>query len=138
MKILGKQTMAVAAMAVSKLCYSNSPNRDLLVKPTKKNLMGSPKFFLNAPNLSSNATRRVSSPIQASNSPEESSSTNNSNGISQEDLKYLWKLGGGSVAGAALIKYGSIIFPEITKPNILLALTMVTEISCETFLLISL
>ncbi|EEF44826.1 conserved hypothetical protein [Ricinus communis] len=42
-----------------------------------------------------------------------------------EDLSFLWKLGAGSVAGAAIIKYGSILFPEITRPNILLALAIV-------------
>lgn len=44
----------------------------------------------------------------------------------QEDLKYLVKLGGGSVVGAAVIKYGSIILPEITRPNIIQALIMVS------------
>ena len=44
----------------------------------------------------------------------------------QEDLKYLVKLGGGSVVGAAVIKYGSIIAPEITRPNIVQALVMVS------------
>lgn len=43
----------------------------------------------------------------------------------QEDLKYLVVLGGGSVAGAAVIKYGSIIFPEITSPNLGEALFMI-------------
>lgn len=46
--------------------------------------------------------------------------------ISQEDLNYLWKLGAGSIAGAAVIKYGSILFPEITRPNIVEALAMVS------------
>ncbi|CAA0838899.1 Unknown protein [Striga hermonthica] len=45
--------------------------------------------------------------------------------VSQDDLKYLVMLGGGSFAGAAAIKYGSIIFPEITRPNLGLALFMV-------------
>ncbi|XP_056165180.1 uncharacterized protein LOC115689847 isoform X2 [Syzygium oleosum] len=44
----------------------------------------------------------------------------------QEDLNYLWKLGAGSIAGAALIKYGSILFPEITRPNIIEALGMIS------------
>ncbi|XP_021639704.2 uncharacterized protein LOC110634864 [Hevea brasiliensis] len=124
--------MAVATMArvAPKLCDSYSSNHKLLLKPTKKNLMGSSKFFfLNAPNLSSNATKKGPyHPIHASNSPreEESSSMNNSNTISQEDLNYLWKLGAGSVAAAALIKYGSILFPVIARPNILLALIMVS------------
>ncbi|XP_030546236.1 uncharacterized protein LOC115752266 isoform X2 [Rhodamnia argentea] len=45
---------------------------------------------------------------------------------SQEDLNYLWKLGAGSIAGAAVIKYGSILFPEITRPNIVEALGMIS------------
>ncbi|XP_059643746.1 uncharacterized protein LOC132285571 isoform X1 [Cornus florida] len=46
--------------------------------------------------------------------------------LSKQELNYLWKLGVGSVAGAAAIKYGSILFPEITRPNILLALIMIS------------
>ncbi|KAI7984725.1 hypothetical protein LOK49_LG14G01729 [Camellia lanceoleosa] len=45
--------------------------------------------------------------------------------ISQEDVSYLWKLGVGSIVGAAVIKYGSVIFPEITRPDILVALIMI-------------
>ncbi|KAI3423610.1 uncharacterized protein J3R85_010803 [Psidium guajava] len=44
----------------------------------------------------------------------------------QEDLNYLWKLGAGSIAGAAIIKYGSILFPEITRPNIVEALGLIS------------
>ncbi|KAK6143301.1 hypothetical protein DH2020_023649 [Rehmannia glutinosa] len=46
--------------------------------------------------------------------------------VSQEDLNYLVKLGAGSVAGAAAIKYGSIIFPGITQPNLILALLIIS------------
>ncbi|KAL0387858.1 UNVERIFIED_CONTAM: hypothetical protein Sradi_2667600 [Sesamum radiatum] len=45
--------------------------------------------------------------------------------VSEEDWKYLAKLGVGSVAGAAAIKYGSIVFPEITRPNLAQALLMI-------------
>ncbi|XP_047340632.1 uncharacterized protein LOC124944425 [Impatiens glandulifera] len=44
---------------------------------------------------------------------------------SQEDLMYLGKLGAGSIIGAIAIKYGSILLPEITTPNIYLALFMI-------------
>lgn len=44
----------------------------------------------------------------------------------QEDLSYVLKLGGGSMVGAAIIKYGSILFPEITRPNIVQALIMIS------------
>ena len=40
-------------------------------------------------------------------------------------MKYLVQLGGASVAGAAAIKYGSIIFPEITQPNLAQALFII-------------
>ncbi|KAM7475895.1 hypothetical protein LguiB_023138 [Lonicera macranthoides] len=45
--------------------------------------------------------------------------------VKQVDLGYLLKLGGGSLLGAAAIKYGSALVPVITKPNILQALTMI-------------
>lgn len=44
----------------------------------------------------------------------------------QEDLGYVLKLGGGSMVGAAIIKYGSVLFPEITRPNIVQALIMIS------------
>lgn len=40
-------------------------------------------------------------------------------------MKYLVQLGGASVAGAAAIKYGSIVFPQITQPNLAQALLMI-------------
>ncbi|CAK9164891.1 unnamed protein product [Ilex paraguariensis] len=46
--------------------------------------------------------------------------------LSQEDWKYLVQLGGGSVVGGAAIKYGSVLFPQITKPNIFIALIMIS------------
>lgn len=45
--------------------------------------------------------------------------------VKQDDLNYLWKLVTGSVGGAAVIKYGSVLFPDITRPNILQALFMI-------------
>ncbi|KAM0017343.1 hypothetical protein Hdeb2414_s0027g00687071 [Helianthus debilis subsp. tardiflorus] len=43
-----------------------------------------------------------------------------------DDVSFLLKLGGGSFAGAAAIKYGSILVPEITRPNITQALIMIS------------
>lgn len=40
-------------------------------------------------------------------------------------MAYLWKLGVGSVVGAAVVKYGSVVFPQITRPNIVEALTII-------------
>jgi len=46
--------------------------------------------------------------------------------VLKDDSSYLWTLGLGSVGGAAVIKYGSILLPDITRPNIVLALLMVS------------
>ncbi|KAJ4845505.1 hypothetical protein Tsubulata_013018 [Turnera subulata] len=101
------------------LCYY-SYHHDQLSKPKKMRLNGSR-------NILSNARPKGSFGVRASNSrsEDESSTTNDNNGVSQ-DLDYIWKLGVGSVAGAAVIKYGSILFPEITRPNILVALIMIS------------
>ncbi|KAI3716264.1 hypothetical protein L6452_23481 [Arctium lappa] len=45
---------------------------------------------------------------------------------SQGDLNFLLKLGAGSFMAAAAIKYGSILVPEITRPNITQALIMIS------------
>ncbi|KAD6794620.1 hypothetical protein E3N88_05516 [Mikania micrantha] len=45
---------------------------------------------------------------------------------SQDDVSFLLKLGAGSFAVAAAIKYGSILVPEITRPNIIQALVMIS------------
>lgn len=41
-------------------------------------------------------------------------------------MDYLVKLGAGSVVGAAAIKYGSVVFPEVTRPNVTEALAMIS------------
>ncbi|KAI3970258.1 hypothetical protein MKX01_023905 [Papaver californicum] len=53
------------------------------------------------------------------------SKNNNQDDEDDDDLSYLLKLGAGSVGGAVVIKYGSILLPEITKPNIVLSLAMI-------------
>ncbi|MCL7039738.1 hypothetical protein MKW94_005476 [Papaver nudicaule] len=42
-----------------------------------------------------------------------------------DDLTYLLKVGVGSIGGAAVIKYGCVLLPEITKPNLGLSLAMI-------------
>jgi hypothetical protein len=44
----------------------------------------------------------------------------------QNDSDYLLKVAAGSVGGASAIKYGSILFPDLTKPNIIQGLLMVS------------
>ncbi|KAF7091862.1 hypothetical protein CFC21_094405 [Triticum aestivum] len=46
--------------------------------------------------------------------------------IPQDDSGYLLTLGLGSVGGAAAVKYGSVLLPDITRPNIVEALLMVS------------
>ncbi|XP_050232714.1 uncharacterized protein LOC126681257 [Mercurialis annua] len=129
--------MAVATAAAMtniapKLCSTQSSRHQLLSKPVKKKLMSVPKFH-----LSSNTSLKRHSPIYASNSPPEEQTPATSPIISQEEWSYLWKLGVGSVGGAALIKYGSVLFPEITRPNIVQALVMIlTPVVVATVLLI--
>lgn len=51
---------------------------------------------------------------------------------------YVAKLGMGSFAGAGVIKYGSGVFPEITTPNLVLALVIIsTPVIVAVFLLIN-
>ncbi|KAK0596433.1 hypothetical protein LWI29_015644 [Acer saccharum] len=128
--------ITTGAGAAPKLSYAYSNRRRL--NPTKQ-LVGSIKLFVYTPNLCSSSSRvQPSFPVQASNSnnpqiddPDDTSSQ------PQEDLNYLLKLGAGSVVGAAVIKYGSILFPEITRPNIFQALIMIsTPVIVAVFLLI--
>ncbi|KAF9685095.1 hypothetical protein SADUNF_Sadunf03G0018700 [Salix dunnii] len=103
--------------------------------PTRKKLMMGSSFLNNPcfPLSSSVARLQKLAPFPASNSErggggggEKSSVNDTASGVSQEDWKYVLKLGAGSFAGAAAIKYGSIFFPEITRPNILQALVMIS------------
>ncbi|GAV73444.1 hypothetical protein CFOL_v3_16930 [Cephalotus follicularis] len=94
-------TGMLTALSPTKLGFS-SPHyvRRRMPKPTKM-LMGSSRFVLYSSNCSSSAWVGWSFPINDGAAI-----------ISQEDWSYLWKLGAGSVLGAAFIKYGSILGPE--------------------------
>ncbi|EOY25889.1 hypothetical protein QUC31_011830 [Theobroma cacao] len=121
--------MAASAVASGspKLCYS-TPSHCPLYPATK--LKGTAKFLVDAKFCSSTTSFQRSFPIRAvdSQAEEENPSLDEPNAgfIPQEDFNYLWKLGAGSAIGAAIIKYGSILFPEITRPNILQALIMIS------------
>ncbi|CAJ1955045.1 unnamed protein product [Sphenostylis stenocarpa] len=61
----------------------------------------------------------------------------NSTITSQEDLVYVGKVVAGSFVGGGAIKYGSALFPEITTPNLVLALVIIlTPVLVAVFLLI--
>ncbi|KAL8555269.1 hypothetical protein ACS0TY_003178 [Phlomoides rotata] len=62
---------------------------------------------------------------RASSDPQRERTEDKKAFVSQEELKYLIQVGGVATAGAAAIKYGSIIFPEITRPNLGQALIMI-------------
>ncbi|KAJ4718421.1 Homoserine O-acetyltransferase [Melia azedarach] len=121
---------ATATGGAPKLSYTSSSNRRGL-NPTKK-LIGSTKFLIQNLNQSSAWSVQRPFPAQASNKPkiEEQDSGIDDDVVAssntQEDLNYLWKLGVGSFAGAVVIKYGSVLFPEITRPNIFQALLMIS------------
>ncbi|KAL5575564.1 hypothetical protein UlMin_017263 [Ulmus minor] len=104
-----------------KLWYSRS---DYHPRNPAKNLITSTKFAIHHTLGFSSLAAKTSFPIQAQRQGQEDSTTTNNNG-SQDDLDYLWKLAAGSIAGAAVIKYGSVVFPEITRPNITQALFMI-------------
>ncbi|KAE8728887.1 hypothetical protein F3Y22_tig00004046pilonHSYRG00090 [Hibiscus syriacus] len=120
--------MAASAMAsgtLKLLCSAVSHRR----MNSASRVNGYVKFLIDANNRSSTTSFQRSFPIRAvdSQTDEENPSFDEPNSafITQEDVSYMWKLGGGSVVGAAIIKYGSILFPELTRPNIIQALIMI-------------
>ncbi|XP_062156462.1 uncharacterized protein LOC133864206 isoform X1 [Alnus glutinosa] len=143
--------MAASATAsgAAKLCYSVSQHGHSISKPASKKAMGTVKFVIHNPIHFSRTRAKRSFPLRALDpkSEEEEEKENNSNRTGAftfeqvtlffwEDLEYLWKLLAGSVVGAAVIKYGSIVFPGITRPNIVQALIMIsTPVIVAVFLL---
>ncbi|KAK4590308.1 hypothetical protein RGQ29_020739 [Quercus rubra] len=133
---------ATASGGARKLCYSMSQCRHLV--PTAKRT-STIKFFVENPVHFSSTKTRVKStiPIRALD-PQRDEETENPNindktgaFTSQEDWEFFWKLVASSVVGAAIIKYGSVVFPEITRPNIVQALIMIsTPVIVAVFLLI--
>ncbi|PON90071.1 homoserine O-acetyltransferase [Trema orientale] len=119
---------ASAIATASKLCCSRSDKR--WQRPSKK-AMGSTKLAMHIPARFSPETTPKSSFFirardpQRDNQDEDELTTNTRAFTSKEDLDYLWKLAAGSILGAAIIKYGSVIFPEITRPNLTEALFIV-------------
>ncbi|KAM5578650.1 hypothetical protein ABKV19_008792 [Rosa sericea] len=133
---------AAAATGASKFLLRYSPSSGPV-----NNFMASSKAAIHIPDCFSSARAKGSFPIRAldprrrqeeEEAEENSSIVNNATGFnSQNDLEYLGKVLAGSIVGGAVIKYGSIIFPEITRPNIILALIMIfTPVILATLLLI--
>ncbi|XP_057460093.1 uncharacterized protein LOC130750516 [Actinidia eriantha] len=119
--------MAATATAIElpKICPSLSAGRRL----NRRHNMFLARIAVGVPFLFQSTSFKSSGLVRASEPQrdEVNSSTNDPNRAftSQEDRNYLSKLGAGSVVGAATIKHASVIFPEITRPNILEAMAMV-------------
>ena len=45
--------------------------------------------------------------------------------LSNEEWTYLLKVGGACTLGAAVVKYGSLVLPSMTQPNLGIALIIV-------------
>ncbi|KAL0010707.1 hypothetical protein SO802_005815 [Lithocarpus litseifolius] len=130
---------ATASGGARKLCYSMYQYRHLV--PTAKRT-STIKFFVENPFHSSRTRVKSTIPSRAVD-PQRDEETENPNindktgaFTSQEDWEFFWKLVASSVVGAAIIKYGSVVFPEITRPNIVQALIMIsTPVIVALFLL---
>ncbi|KAK7270657.1 hypothetical protein RJT34_25970 [Clitoria ternatea] len=86
----------------------------------------SPRQRVNLPNPIRFTTTRWSSSVVLSRALNPKSEDQNSTSSFQEDLAYVGKLVVGSFVGAGAIKYGSALYPEITTPNLLLALFIIS------------
>ncbi|GFZ04071.1 hypothetical protein Acr_16g0006950 [Actinidia rufa] len=132
--------MAATATAIEppKICSSLSAGRQL----NRRHNMFPARIAVGVPFLFQSTSFKSSCLVRASEPQrgEVNSSTNAPTVPShlrvREDLNYLWKLGAGSAVGAAAIKYASVIFPEIARPNILEAMAMVFAPVVTVFLLI--
>ncbi|BFG24701.1 hypothetical protein CerSpe_109750 [Prunus speciosa] len=126
-------TASATATGVSSLRYSSRSDHRR-IRPAKK-VTGYTKFAIHYPNCFSSTRVKGSLPIRAldprrgggGEEEEESSGIANTTSASnsQDDLEYLGKVVAGSIVAAAVIKYGSIVFPEMTRPNIVQALIMI-------------
>ncbi|CAI9757604.1 unnamed protein product [Fraxinus pennsylvanica] len=106
--------MAMAATQVSRIYTLQQPHPTL------------PRFSPHRTALPTTPFRNLSLVRASKPGRENTNDPDSATFISSGDLNYFLRLGAGSLAGAAAIKYGSIIFPEITQPNIVQALVMIT------------
>ncbi|KAG7018380.1 hypothetical protein SDJN02_20248 [Cucurbita argyrosperma subsp. argyrosperma] len=95
------------------------------VKSEKKPPTNFTRLTVRYPNCFLNTRPKVPA-IRALGQEGNSSGGDDDTGISQEDVQFVLKMAAGSIAVGGGIKYGSIIFPEMTKPNIVQALIMVS------------
>ncbi|KAM2527257.1 hypothetical protein TB1_024532 [Malus domestica] len=124
-------TASATVTGASSLRYSSGSDQRRL-RPAQK-FRSYTKFAIHFPNCLSSTRVKGYFPIRAldpqrGGEEEEVNSNVGNNGsglISEDDLEYLGKVVAGSLVAAAVIKYGSIVLPEITRPNIVQALIMI-------------
>ncbi|KAM1493381.1 hypothetical protein FF1_025168 [Malus domestica] len=123
-------TASATVTGASSLRYSSGSDQRRL-RPAQK-FTSYTKFAIHFPNCLSSTRVKGYFPIRALDpqrgGEEEVNSNVGNNGsglISEDDLEYLGKVVAGSLVAAAVIKYGSIVLPEITRPNIVQALIMI-------------
>ncbi|KAK7325261.1 hypothetical protein VNO77_29420 [Canavalia gladiata] len=120
------------AVSVSEIGWSR---RLLCLSQQRVNPSNTPLFLRNPMPLRFTSTRWASCVRPRALDPK--TEDQNSSTSSQEDLAYVGKLVVGSFAGAGAIKYGSALFPQITTPNLVMALTIIlTPVVVALFLLI--
>ncbi|CAH9088508.1 unnamed protein product [Cuscuta europaea] len=113
------------AMAVAPPPPSALTNHPRIVSPTTTPNRLSLPAIPYASRATSFGIARASDPKREA--PDPKSGGRNPSFVSlQEDLEYLVKLGVWSAAGAAAIKYGSIMIPQMTKPNLAEAISIIT------------
>ncbi|KAE7997307.1 hypothetical protein FH972_001953 [Carpinus fangiana] len=129
---------SATASAAANVCYSASHHRHS--NPASKKPMGTLTFVIHNPVRLSRTRTETSFPIRAldpqteEQEEKENDNSNRSGAFTSpqvtffpwEDLDYLWKLIAGSVVGGGVIKYGSVVFPGITRPNLVVALIMIS------------
>ncbi|XP_010535147.1 PREDICTED: uncharacterized protein LOC104810513 [Tarenaya hassleriana] len=124
-------TAFTPAMAVEPLRLHRSSSDCRILKPStkKKTALSTVKFVTIGRNPQCQPGAKRSFQVRASDrrqgQPDDGTGEPHDGAGIQEDLNYLWKLGAGSMAAAAAIKYGSVLLPEITRPNLALALFII-------------
>ncbi|KAL2635058.1 hypothetical protein R1flu_006537 [Riccia fluitans] len=82
--------------------------------------------FLRKNHHSLKVTKDFSRGVRAAFRDPDGKDDSSSVSAASNDLQYLGKFFAACTAGAALVKYGSVIVPSITQPNLLQALIMIS------------
>nr|CAB3448244.1 unnamed protein product [Digitaria exilis] len=121
----GARVVAVATTAASPGAAGSSSN---LAPPRRSGVLFGVSFRCSPRVAASTRSRAARGRVRLSGRDPAEAEADGGVGrtLKDDDSSYLWTLGLGSVGGAAVIKYGSILLPDITRPNIVVALLMVS------------